>query len=75
MNRDADNLADVQWVAQCAHRLRERWPHADVVSLEEAAVELWADEALRAMPAAQAAASWLAKASLLPVQGTQENQP
>ena len=70
MNRDADNLADVQWVAQCAHRLRERWPHADVTSLEEAAVELWADEALRVMSATQAAESWLARASILPVQGT-----
>ena len=59
MNRDADNLADVQWVAHCAHRLREQWPHADPTSLEEAATDLWKDESLRAMPPAQAAVAWL----------------
>jgi hypothetical protein len=41
MNRDADNLADARPIAQWSHRLRERGPHADVTSLEEAAVELW----------------------------------
>ena len=58
MNRDADNLADVQWVAHCAHRLRAHWPHADPTSLEEAAADLWNDESLRAMPPAQAAVAW-----------------
>jgi hypothetical protein len=38
MAREAGKFFDVQWVAQCARRLRERWPHADVTSLEEAAV-------------------------------------
>jgi hypothetical protein len=38
--REAGKFFDVQWVAQCARRRRERWPHADVTSLEEAAVEL-----------------------------------
>jgi hypothetical protein len=65
MDREPGKFFDVQWVAQCAHRLRERWPHADVVSLEEAAIELWNDEALRAMPAAAAAERWLAKAGPL----------
>ena len=59
MNRDADNLADVQGVAHCAHRLREQWPHADPTSLEEAAADLWEDESLRAMPPAQAAVASL----------------
>ena len=60
MNRDAHNLADVQWVAQCAHRLREHWPHADVVALEEAAWELWRHDELRLLAPADAAARWLA---------------
>ena len=59
MNRDADNLADLQWVANCAHRLREQWPHADPTSLHEAAAELWNDESLRAMAPGQAAVVWL----------------
>ena len=59
MNRDADNLADLQWVANCAHRLREQWPHADPTSLQEAAAELWKDEALRVMTPTQAAVVWL----------------
>ena len=59
MNRDADNMADVQWIAQCARRLRERWPRVDLAVLEEAALELWRDEGLRALPGEQAAAAWL----------------
>ena len=59
MNCDADNLADVQWVAHCAHRLREQWPHADPTSLEEAAADLWNDASLRAMQPAQAAVASL----------------
>jgi hypothetical protein len=60
MSCDADNRIDVRWVAQCAHRLRERWPHADVTSLEEAATELWRNEELRAMAPVEAAQRWLA---------------
>ena len=59
MDRDASKLFDVQWVAQCARRLRERWPHADPTSIEEAAVELWEDERLRTMPPVEAAETWL----------------
>jgi hypothetical protein len=59
MNRDADNLVDLQWVANCAHRLREQWPHADPTSLEEAASELWKDESQRTMAPTQAAVVWL----------------
>jgi hypothetical protein len=59
MSRDADNLADVQWIAHCAHRLREQWPHADPTSLEEAAADLLRDPTLRELPAAQAALTWV----------------
>jgi len=60
MNRDADNLADVQWIAQCARRLRERWPRVDLALLEATALELWRDDRLRALAGEQAAAAWLA---------------
>jgi hypothetical protein len=60
MNQDAHKLADVQWVAQCTHRLREHWPHADVMALEETALELWRDEELRVLAPSDAAAQWLA---------------
>ena len=60
MNRDADNLADVQWIAQCARRLREQWPRVELVLLEEIALELWRDERLRALSGEQAATEWLA---------------
>ena len=50
---------DVQWVAQCAHRLRRQWPHADPASLEEAAIELWRIDWMRDMAAEQAAELWL----------------
>jgi hypothetical protein len=63
MNRDADNMADVQWIAQCARRLRERWPRVDLAVLEEAALELWWDERFRALPGERAAAAWLAPLS------------
>jgi hypothetical protein len=46
-------------------RLRpgERPLPADPASIEEAAIETWADESLRAMPAVEAAENWLAKAT------------
>ena len=40
MEPGIDQLADAQWVAQCAERLRRRWPRADRTSLEETAREL-----------------------------------
>ena len=61
MKRDADNLADVQWVAQCADCLRRQWPRADPTSLHEAASELWGDEALRTLTPAHAATVWLTR--------------
>jgi hypothetical protein len=59
MNRDASSLIDITWVAWCAERLREQWPRADATSLEEAARELWADEALRVLGPVKAAERWL----------------
>ena len=59
MNRATDNLVDVRWVAQCAHRLRRQWPHADVASLEEAAIELWRIDWMREMSGEDAAELWL----------------
>ena len=59
MNRDADNLVDVTWVAWCAERLRQQWPRADGTSLEDAARELWVDESLRLQGPVQAAEQWL----------------
>jgi hypothetical protein len=66
MDREAGKFLDVQSVAQCARRLRERWPHADPTSLEEAAIELWDEEALRTLPGAQAAESWLRRGTPSP---------
>ena len=59
MDRQTSELTDVQWVARCAHRLRRQWPHADVASLEEAALELWRVDWLREMAAEEAAELWL----------------
>jgi hypothetical protein len=59
MERSASELVDMQWVARCAHRLRRRWPHVDVASLEEAATELWRVDWLREMAAEDAAELWL----------------
>ena len=59
MNRDAGNLADVQWLARCANRLRVEWPRADVTSIDEAALELWNVDWLREMSGEDAAVLWL----------------
>ena len=42
-------------VARCANRLRQRWPHAELMSLEQAAIELWRIDWLREMPGEDAA--------------------
>ena len=60
MDRATDNhLAEVQWLARCANRLRHEWPRADIASIDETALELWALEQLRQMPGEEAAALWL----------------
>lgn len=60
MDRASSELVDVQWIARCTYRLRRQWPHADVASLEEAALELWRVDWLREMSAEAAAELWLA---------------
>jgi uncharacterized protein (DUF1684 family) len=59
MDRTADDLIDVTWIAWAAERLREQWPRTDAMSLEETARELWADAELRACGPRQAAEKWL----------------
>jgi hypothetical protein len=56
------DFVDAQWVAQCAHRLRDCWLQAPTTVLEETAEELWGNEAL---PAADAAESWLGRSTAL----------
>jgi len=59
MDRNAREFVDVEWVARCARRLRQHWPHADMASLEEAATELWRIDWLREKAAEDAAELWL----------------
>ena len=59
MDRDADKLGNVQWLAHCAKRLRQQWPRADVASIEEAALELWDSARLRQLAGEEAAEIWL----------------
>ena len=54
-----DQLTPSQWIAQCAERLHERWATVDQAQLEEAAVGIWIDARLRALPPDEAAARWL----------------
>ncbi|RYF76655.1 MAG: hypothetical protein EOO22_01430 [Comamonadaceae bacterium] len=48
-----------QWIAACAHRLQQHWRTVDPRELEQVAVEIWREPALRAMPPGDAAAQWL----------------
>lgn len=57
---DTTIVADPCWVARCTHRLRRQWPHAELSSLEEAALDLWFDPGLRGLAPEQAAERWLA---------------
>ena len=57
--RVSQHAVDPQWSARCAWRLRQRWPHADPLSLEEAAEELWANPELQALDPVVAADRWL----------------
>lgn len=66
MDRSTNEFVDQQWVARCARRLRQHWPHADVASLEEAALDLWRIDWLRAMAAEDAAELWLRPLSSRP---------
>ncbi|MDQ2734234.1 MAG: hypothetical protein M3Y55_04425 [Pseudomonadota bacterium] len=59
MDRPTDNLADGQWIAQCARRLREQWPRIDLAILEDVALQLWNDGTLKGMGPEQAVELWL----------------
>ena len=54
-----DEMAQGQWVAQCARRLRQHWRTIDLASLEEVAADLYGDERMRSMSPAAAAVVWL----------------
>ena len=47
------------WIAQCAHRLRERFPRIPLVTLEETAWQLLDDRRLQGLDAKTAADRWL----------------
>ncbi len=49
MSPENRNVEDIQWIARCARRLREQWPHADPTSLDETASELLDEVPLRAL--------------------------
>ena len=52
---------DEVWVAHFARALRDHWPRLQLVSLEEAARELWSDPKLRTLAGGEAAARWLSR--------------
>ena len=56
---EMDEMAQGQWVAQCARRLRQHWRTIDLASLEDVAADLYRDERMRSMSPAAAAAAWL----------------
>jgi hypothetical protein len=49
----------IEWVARCAHRLREHWRTVAVQSLEEIANDLWLNSELTHMQPEDAAIAWL----------------
>ena len=56
-----EDVRQVEWVARCAHRLREHWRTVAVQSLEEVANELWLNSELSRMPPEDAAVAWLCR--------------
>ena len=56
-----EDVRQVEWVARCAHRLREHWRTVAVQSLEEVANELWLNSELSRMPPEDAAVEWLCR--------------
>lgn len=53
------SMSPGQWIAKCAERLHDRWRTVPATELEEVAVELWRDPALRELDPTLAAARWL----------------
>lgn len=60
-------LLPSQWIAECAVKLRERWPTVDQAMLEEVAMDLWMDPDFRGLEPAEAAADWLMPISSPPL--------
>jgi hypothetical protein len=54
-----ETMTQLQWIARCAQRLHQRWRTVAPAQLEEVAVVIWQDAALRRMEPAEAAALWL----------------
>lgn len=54
-----DKLTPTQWISKCAERLGERWRTVPSADLEEVAIEIWRDAALRQLEPKAAAARWL----------------
>jgi hypothetical protein len=52
-------LTPTQWIAACAETLRERWRTVPARELEEVAIVIWQDEALRGEAPREAAIKWL----------------
>lgn len=52
-------LTPTQWIAACAEALRERWRTVPPRELEEVAIVIWQDEALRSEAPREAAIKWL----------------
>jgi hypothetical protein len=75
MEPQEQELRDVQWVAACAHRLRDRWPHADPTIVEELAADLWMNPALRPLPPTDAAEAWLQPIGATRVRATASDGP
>jgi hypothetical protein len=68
-------LPPADWTAIAAHALAHRWPHIPVRQLDDVAVELYRDPALRALPPTAAVALWLQPVAvdqrdLFPSEGT-----
>jgi hypothetical protein len=47
------------WAKTVAERLQQQWPTVDPARLDDLALDLWADEHLRALPPIEAADAWL----------------
>ncbi len=64
-----DEKQEIEWVARCAYRLRQRWRTVDAGSLEQLAQELRTDSQLAQLAPDEAAVEWLRRGSLAAVRG------
>lgn len=68
-------LNPTQWIAACAETLRERWRTVPSRELEEVAILIWQDEALRSEPPREAAIKWLGPVNVGHDAGSAGRQP